>query len=168
MNNSCVYFFLSVLSVIIAPTASSSCTTTGGGRTGAKCVFPFTYKDVKYTGCSLEDADDGKPWCSTKTDANGQHVGGQGQWGHCASNCEVGQGIEDSSCGLLIEGVTRAHTIGNDPTLAPWAVSIGYDDEDVRDCTGIEGNGHTHFCTGIIIKGIKIQKTTGCSQKSWF
>ena len=149
--------------VIIAPNfqqnpASSSFTTTGGARTGAKCVFPFTYKDVKYTGCSLEDADDDKPWCSTKTDANGQHVSGQGQWGQCASNCQVGQGTEDlSSCGLLLESVTRAHTIGNDPSLAPWAVSVGYNDEDVRYCTGIEGNGHTHFCTGIIIKGIIIK-----------
>ena len=54
-------------------------------------MFPFTYKDVKYTKCTLEDADktDGKPWCSTQTDANGQHVGGQGQWGHCASSCKT-------------------------------------------------------------------------------
>ena len=127
MNNSCVYFFLSL---IIGPTfqqnpPSSSCTTTGGGRTGAKCVFPFNYKDVKYNGCSLEDADDDKPWCSTKTDANGQHVGGQGQWGHCASNCQVGEGTEDlSTCGLLLESVTRAHTIGNDPSLAPWHTNL--------------------------------------------
>ena len=52
-------------------------------------MFPFTYKNVKYTGCTLEDADDGKPWCSTKTDANGEHVGSKGQWGHCASTCKT-------------------------------------------------------------------------------
>ena len=27
--------------------------------------------------CTLVDADDGFPWCSTLTDQNGEHVGGQ-------------------------------------------------------------------------------------------
>jgi len=70
------------------PITSSSCLTVGGGKTGASCVFPFIYKGVKHNNCILIDADDGKPWCSTKTDQNGKHVGGQGQWGHCpASGC---------------------------------------------------------------------------------
>jgi len=67
------------------PTAS--CTTNGGGDSNARCVFPFTYKDRVYRGCILVDADDGIPWCSTLTDNNGQHVGGQGKWGHCPSSC---------------------------------------------------------------------------------
>ena len=46
-------------------------------------------QDVRYTKCILVDADDGIPWCSTKTDPNGQHIGGQGQWGHCPDSCPV-------------------------------------------------------------------------------
>jgi len=67
------------------PTAG--CTTNGGGDSGARCVFPFTFKERVYRGCILVDADDGIPWCSTLTDSSGQHVGGQGKWGHCPSTC---------------------------------------------------------------------------------
>ena len=67
------------------PTAG--CTTNGGGDSGARCVFPFTYKGRTYRGCILVDADDNIPWCSTLTDNTGQHVGGQGKWGHCPATC---------------------------------------------------------------------------------
>eukprot|EP00092_Neocalanus_flemingeri_P086636 GFUD01109222.1.p1 GENE.GFUD01109222.1~~GFUD01109222.1.p1 ORF type:complete len:672 (-),score=125.72 GFUD01109222.1:84-1829(-) len=30
---------------------------------------------------------DGKAWCSTFTDSRGNHVGGQGNWGHCGGVC---------------------------------------------------------------------------------
>ena len=39
------------------------------------------------------DQDDGKPWCSTKTDNRSNHIGEQGHWGHCPDNCAV-----DTSC----------------------------------------------------------------------
>jgi len=79
-----------VVNTTPAPPASrptSGCTTNGGSDSGARCVFPFTYKDKVYSGCILVDADDGVPWCSTLTDQNGIHVGGQGKWGHCPSTC---------------------------------------------------------------------------------
>jgi len=81
----------SCVSIEIAPVdpKPSSCVTVGGGRTGSPCVFPFIYKDKTHSGCTLVDADDGKPWCSTLTDGSGNHVGGQGQWGHCPDDCEV-------------------------------------------------------------------------------
>ena len=68
---------------------SSHCTTGSGADSGAKCVFPFIYKSKQYRGCILVDADDGKPWCSTLTDSSGQHVGGQGKWGHCPDSCQA-------------------------------------------------------------------------------
>lgn len=68
---------------------TSGCTTIGGGDTGASCAFPFIYRDVEYRGCILVDADDNKPWCSTLTDRNKQHVGGQGKWGHCPPTCNI-------------------------------------------------------------------------------
>merc|ERR1712227_276097 len=101
-------------------TSSSSCTTTGGGRKGVNCVFPFTYRDVKYTGCTLEDADDGKPWCSTKTDANGQHVGGQGQWGHCASNCKTDSGNSNAQQTVHVN-VQGSNSLSNTKlSQIPW------------------------------------------------
>jgi len=78
------------IQVVTQPPASrptAGCTTNGGGDSGARCVFPFVYKDRQYRGCILVDADDGIPWCSTLTDSSGQHVGGQGKWGHCPSSC---------------------------------------------------------------------------------
>ena len=66
---------------------SRGCRTEGGGRRGAACVFPFVHKGRRYSGCTLVDADDGRPWCSTRTDSSGQHVTGQGQWGHCNGEC---------------------------------------------------------------------------------
>lgn len=59
----------------------------GGSDSGAFCVLPFIYKNRKYSGCILVDADDGKPWCSTLVDGDGVHIGGQGKWGHCPSSC---------------------------------------------------------------------------------
>ena len=64
-----------------------SCKTTGGGTTGAACKFPFIYKGKKYNGCALVDADHNKPWCSVRVNGNGEHIGGQGLWGHCSSSC---------------------------------------------------------------------------------
>ena len=69
---------------------TSRCTTVSGPDSGANCVFPFIYKGKQYRGCILVDADDGKPWCSTLTDSSGQHVGGQGRWGHCPASCSRG------------------------------------------------------------------------------
>ena len=68
---------------------SPNCITVGGASSGSPRVLPFIYKDKKHTGCTLVDADDGKPWCSTLTDDSGNHVGGQGKWGHCPDSCQV-------------------------------------------------------------------------------
>ena len=45
-----------------------------------------------YQGCTVADASDGKLWCSTSTDSNGNHIGGRGFWGHCETrNCQTDQ-----------------------------------------------------------------------------
>ena len=75
------------------PTTTASpptgCTTVSGPDPGKECVFPFNFNGVTYNACTLDgNADDEtEPWCSTLTDSNGDHVGGQGNWGFCSSNC---------------------------------------------------------------------------------
>merc|ERR1719357_1824510 len=66
--------------------AQGSCITIGGAIVGAKCVFPFKFNKKTYNGCTFDDSD-GKYWCSTQTDSNGVHIGGQGLWGHCSPLC---------------------------------------------------------------------------------
>ena len=54
------------------------------------CIFPFKYLGQTLSQCTtLRDPND-KPWCSTKVDANGNHVttGGGGFWGHCGQDCD--------------------------------------------------------------------------------
>lgn len=67
--------------------SSSSCLTVGGDDVGSPCVFPFIYHDRSYSKCTLSNADDGLAWCSTKVDAEGAHVGGEGKWGQCSQDC---------------------------------------------------------------------------------
>jgi len=102
---------------------TSGCTTNGGGDSGASCVFPFTYKEKVYRGCILVDADDGIPWCSTLTDSTGQHIGGQGKWGHCPSSCntDTDGSVTDGSADVNVEG-----SISNTKlTQLPWFPSNG-------------------------------------------
>ena len=84
-------------------------------------MFPFTYKNIKYTGCTLVDADDGKPWCSTLTDSKGDHVGGQGQWGHCdLRSCTVDDGDQSSSETVHVN-VEGSNSISNTKlSEIPW------------------------------------------------
>ena len=46
-----------------------------------------------YNDCTLDGADDGEPWCSTKTDSYGNHIPGGGHYVHCStSTTSVPQG----------------------------------------------------------------------------
>lgn len=106
---------------------SPSCRTIGGGDIGASCIFPFTYKDITYTGCIFVDADDRKPWCSTLTDSDGQHVGGQGKWGHCPPTCSVDGAGQPSSATpaptVQVEG--SQSQLNNVKDVLPWFPTDG-------------------------------------------
>ena len=71
----------------IFPVMRNKCPTTGGVNTGKECILPFNYNGRKYNKCGWKYGES-KPWCSTKV-VNSRHVGGQGEWGYCDSNCPV-------------------------------------------------------------------------------
>ena len=66
--------------------------TVDGSKVGAECVFPFKYRGKTYKECTKIDDQDHRPWCSTKTDSKDYHVSGQGEWGHCSSECLSDEG----------------------------------------------------------------------------
>ena len=53
-------------------------------RAGADCVFPFKYRGVLHSACTLS-GDHKQPWCSTTTDDNYEHK--SGTWATCALSC---------------------------------------------------------------------------------
>jgi len=69
---------------------NSNCNRTGcltdetGLQEGVPCTFPFKVKGTTYNGCTREGGH--IPWCSTKTDSNGDH--NDGAWGNCNSDCK--------------------------------------------------------------------------------
>ena len=47
------------------------------------CIFPFRHKNQTYAGCTEEGNEDGRLWCSTRVTSEGEHMVGEGEWGHC-------------------------------------------------------------------------------------
>ena len=77
------------------PLAVSCETIPGGPQVNVTCVFPFKIKndrgnDATYVGCTLDERSD-IPWCSTKVDELGFHVGksNKGHWGYCGQECPL-------------------------------------------------------------------------------
>ena len=64
---------------------SPTCTT----KDGKKCQFPFIYKGEKYEACPPDPEDPNENWCSTRTNEDGEHVGGGGHYGLCWNNCPL-------------------------------------------------------------------------------
>ena len=58
-----------------------------GPDANKECVFPFKFDGITYNECIYKGnkANETEPWCSTKTNSNGNHVSGQGNWGFCSS-----------------------------------------------------------------------------------
>ena len=55
-------------------------TTKGSTKECSKCIFPFTYEGITYTGCTLYGGYS-QPWCATSTDEKGMYQ--SGNWGFC-------------------------------------------------------------------------------------
>merc|ERR1712106_393056 len=70
----------------------STCSTVSGPDTGSQYAFPFTFSGTIYQSCTEwtyggENA--GSKWCSTKVDAEGVHVNGEGNYGFCGADCNL-------------------------------------------------------------------------------
>ena len=65
------------------------CTTVSGSKPNASCIFPFKFDGITYHECSTNPTPPSffPSWCSTLVDASGVHVGGQGNYGSCAPDC---------------------------------------------------------------------------------
>ena len=64
------------------------CQTSGGSSPGSKCVFPFSYKGMTYTGCTTME-NSGAPWCAISYHNNSIDVK---HWSNCGQGCKM-QGI---------------------------------------------------------------------------
>ena len=61
------------------------------------CVFPFIYKNKKYTGCSKDVK--GKWWCATKVDLKGNMK--TDKWARCNEYCSKDDGKSLVSTNVL-------------------------------------------------------------------
>jgi len=67
------------------------CITESGSSTNMPCIFPFKFRNITYEGCITDDYDFKQPWCSTKVDMTGAHIGRKGHWGNCGPQCPIVQ-----------------------------------------------------------------------------
>ena len=125
------------------PSAPSKeeCKTTNGKT----CVFPFIYKGVKYSGCTIAGSG-GTPWCSTVTDKDGNYIDHPSNfhtWGNCGQNCSLSNPITPTSTttntsrcktqrgspcafpfiykGVKYSGCTK---VDNGPVQVPWCSTV--------------------------------------------
>lgn len=78
---------------------SPPCLTVAGQDVLRPCVLPFTYRGARFTGCSLDDAIDGRAWCPTAVDASGRYSSFD-RWGVCGPGCakETGRRLHRDGC----------------------------------------------------------------------
>ncbi len=77
-------------------------TTRSSPQPNARCRFPFKYKGITRYGCIDEQDPDGRFWCSTQVDSNGNHVTGKGFWGYCRTECLVSDPFQSESIILML------------------------------------------------------------------
>ena len=66
----------------------------GGPGDVLPCIFPFKYNGGVYNTCTneMKHVTNNLPWCSTKIDETGYHIGGEGNWGNCDETCPLPHG----------------------------------------------------------------------------
>jgi len=158
----------------------NSCITVGGPAEGSACVFPFNYNGVSHSYCTT--VDDTKPWCSTKTDANNDHVSGVDTWGYCGDNCSgsrstkvcsvtSGPGV-GSPCVFPFNfmGVTHSNCTTVDDTKAWCSTQTDANNDHVSGVgawgycdDNCSGSGPTKVCSATSGPGAGSPCVAGCS-----
>merc|ERR1719219_1746727 len=78
----------SILLILFESCFGQTCRTTSDSpRKEIECKLPWKFNGKLLNGCTDETDPDGRYWCSTKIDAELEHVGGGGNWGYCDQNC---------------------------------------------------------------------------------
>ena len=72
--------------------------TKSGPSSNQPCIFPFIWYGKTYNGCPIDPDDSSQRWCSTKVDSYGNHITGQGNWGHRSSICPKQTCYFDGTC----------------------------------------------------------------------
>merc|ERR1719234_2231211 len=140
---------------------SPVCSATSGPASGSTCIFPFNFDGVSYSGCATTD-EDPRPWCSTQTDANDDHVSGVGAWGYCDATC-TGQGTvppatitappEPCQCGVKGGESGSDYIVGGQETNEheyPWQVGI------------VSRNSRSPWCGGTLISSTHVLTAAHC------
>ena len=100
-----------------------------GPQRNRPCIFPFAVNGRVYNECgcfvpfnsthqqecSKKPHRDDVYWCSTKVDANGEHVPRQNEYGHCDKNCK--QHKEDVAEGKPFQQTTSSDSLTNPAKL---------------------------------------------------
>ena len=61
------------------------------------CQFPFFFKNQTFWGCTsfYNSTTEDRPWWSTKTTNNHEHITGNGVWGFCPEECPKDQDAKE-------------------------------------------------------------------------
>ena len=78
------------------------------------CIFPFKYNDKMYVECTTDDSDNGRAWCATKVNSDGNVL--RGKWGDCGNSCGVRSSITINR-GIIMKKAERAIPILDDVIL---------------------------------------------------
>lgn len=115
--------------VLIPAPIPTSCPTIGGpSGPGQSCVFPFVFAGVRYEGCTTDNDPEGKAWCVTEVDRDGQYLNGSGNWGYCTGNTKY----HDACSG---------HSNGNSSSSDE---KEGYDSKKSRNSGSSHGDSESH------------------------
>ena len=82
---------------------NTQCFTVSGPNPGKPCIFPFKHNGKTFNGCDIDPDDRSKTWCSTKVDSRGNHITGQGEYGHCGNNCQTNQPLSKFNLHIYID-----------------------------------------------------------------
>jgi len=88
--------------VLLVGVSSRSVTASCKLESGQHCIFPFRHKNITYAGCTEDHDPDGRLWCSTEVDDEGNHLAGKKAWIHCPISCPKASNRINPDCKSLV------------------------------------------------------------------